>query len=91
MMKRTPCALFVASLLLPACALAAQHRNVDSKTARADDHAYTDVLNTLYSQGWHDISGLTRDGGVARATAIDKDGHRRTVIVDPSAGTVRTN
>jgi hypothetical protein len=71
-------------VLLALPAQAAVHRS----SADPEGSTYTDALNILYANGWHDVSDLKRTGNVIHAVAIDKNGQRTPVTVDLSAGTV---
>ena len=52
------------------------------------DSAYSGALNALHADGWHDITGLQRQGDYVRATTQDFDGQQRSVLVDPRTGVV---
>jgi hypothetical protein len=71
----------IALLALPAQAIPQRH---DDPTG----NKYTEALNILYANGWHDVSDLQRNGDTVHAVAIGKDGQRVPVTVDLSAGTI---
>jgi hypothetical protein len=72
----------LALLALPA--QAAVHR----QSADPQGASYTDALNILYANGWHDVTDLNRTGNVVHAVAVGKNGQRTPVTVDLRAGTV---
>ncbi|MDB5402763.1 MAG: hypothetical protein QOD93_902 [Acetobacteraceae bacterium] len=49
---------------------------------------YTEALNILYSNGWHDVSNLERTGDVVHAVAVHQTGQPTPVTVDLKARTV---
>ncbi|MDE2516633.1 MAG: hypothetical protein KGL12_11455 [Rhodospirillales bacterium] len=57
-------------------------------TPRSAGDAYTSALNTLYAQGWHDVSQMHMKNGMVSATATSPHGHARTVQVNTVTGMI---
>jgi hypothetical protein len=59
---------------------------------RKIDHTgdrYTDALNLLGADGYTGITNFSVDGPDFTATAVDPNNNRASVVIDPSAGTVK--
>lgn len=72
----------LALLALPA---QAAQRDVDADPI--GDY-YTDALNMLYANGWHDVSDLQLTGHIVHAVAVDKNGQSVRLAVDPRDHTI---
>lgn len=66
------------------------HRQFDPKIDHVGDR-YTDALNILEANGYTGVENFAPDGQDFTATALHAGNHRVAVIVDPSAGTVKSN
>ena len=81
-MKMSLLAVSAAGLLLAGASAAC------ATTPRAAGNVYTSALNTLYAQGWHDVSHMRISNGMVTATAMSPHDHQRNVTVNVGAGTI---
>jgi hypothetical protein len=70
--------------LLPPGASAGGHRYQSDP----EGSYYTEALNILYANGWHNVSNLERTGDVVHAVALGQNGQQAPVTVDLKSRTV---